>query len=1488
MSTYKSLRSGSSETVALDNGRRQRLGDIWLALLVGFLSVGLSTWVWMNNDDIVAWGMSQGMVGEGSIGTLLGVVRRAAMVSAVLGLGAAGLMVRPVRMGVTTIVRSLARIVRAAYKAASSGLHGLWLAFVAVQRYVWRGITGAARMATVPLGLLWRGLVAIAHASALPLSYLWRGLSAVVGAVVLVLVLMWLGGALVARMVGRTLRWLGTGLAKVLALTASVLAQVLALVLGYIGQGLTAGLGYLRLAATPIAGAISLAATVMWLATAAVTRRMALAVVSLGRVVLSILVLGVMAVPLAVVRATGYGERGARAGTGYVRVAIAPVSKTTAHVLTATRLGSATVARALTSVLQLLALGWVRALVLGVAAVARVVALLLGYAWRGVTVLAHAMGQALRYVWLGVVAVSRIAARLLGYAWIGSVAVSRTGGRLMGYVWASVVVIARVAALVLRHFWRGVVAITRVTTLTLWISARVLARAVGLVLEYVWRGVVAVSRVVARLLGLATKVVAQAAGTGLRYVWIGIVAVSRTVTQLLRYVWIGVVAVSRMVAWLLGYVWIGVVAVARIVARLLGYVWLGVLAVARIVARLLGYVRIGVVAITRIVGRLMVYVWLGLVAIARVVGRLLGYAWIGLAAVARVVAQVLRYVRLSGAVIVLAVARLVGFASKILARTASLMLGYLRLWVVAIARAVASAVAHATVSLLLTIAVVLLHALSGLYTGLTYIGLGLGTAALVGARAARYAWMPIATALGYIGASLITLAGALFRLLRLVVATLGSPLLVGSTVILHFMWLGVSKTARAAGWMIRTLSIGTAMILVMLIRTPGFLLRTAGTGLATSPDVFRAVVWSIRREKGGTEMSDTNLTRERLLPFVMTVLVFFTIGAATVRVLWPAPPEPTVEVVHWATGHLFRDDLLPDMAAAFNERGHRSKSGTRIVVKVVNDPSSLQADDLLSRVTGGGRQEAVCCPASDTPHPDPTIVTPSSAHWLVRVNHEAGRRVVDPDAARPIARAYIGIITYRDMAECLGWPAKEIGYGDLIELRRDPRGWQKYDCAKPSWGPRPLVAFTDPRTSSTGRSVLLALFAMAADKQPEELELSDIESSEVLGRVREFQGLIDHYFIGTTVMNTKIYQGPSFGQFFVMPEDNLIHLHEGTKKAHFGGVKKKAPPIHPGKMVMIYPKEGSMARNNCACIVTAPWVTPEHVEGAEKWIDFIREDEQQRAFMRAGFRPVTDLPLTDPNSKITSEYGLTPSTPKKQMDVALIDPAVANAIDESWETVKRPGIVTFVVDTSGSMLGGKLKQAKDGLIRALDSMAENNQVGFVSFDDTINTHIPVAPIAESGFAIADAVNKLRARGETALYEAIKTGIEMTDAAVGAEEAIRGVVVLTDGRANRCNVRLHDLIKMESSIEEAKIPIFGGCENDPPAVDDAGRRVEKVDMIGAEPAIDTVHDIQVFFIGIGDDADLEVGRMLAEATGAEFQGVSEDDLANVLEEFSGYF
>ena len=639
----------------------------------------------------------------------------------------------------------------------------------------------------------------------------------------------------------------------------------------------------------------------------------------------------------------------------------------------------------------------------------------------------------------------------------------------------------------------------------------------------------------------------------------------------------------------------------------------------------------------------------------------------------------------------------------------------------------------------------------------------------------------------------------------------------------------------------------------------------------------------------GSGKLNLQITRYRLLGaiaavWLVGVAALFALAGETRTV--ETQGEPVV-VTHWSSSHLMREGLLPGMAAQFNQAGHRTSSGRPVVVEVHDVPPALQAKYLVDRVKWGIRRpiwEESGIPI-DPLIPDPTIVTPSSAHWFVNVNHEVGHNVVDLSAAQSIVQPFIGIVTYEDMARCLGWPEKELGYADILALRADPEGWDKYSCAKAEWGRRPLVAYTDPTASSTGRSLLLALYAIAAGKPPEELTVADVYDPKVVSYVKQFQGLIDHYLIGTTVLNTKIYQGPRYGHFFIMPEDNLIHLYEGTERAFINGKKLQPPPISK-PMVMIYPKEGSMPRTNCACIVKGDWVTGEHVDAAQQWIDFIREDVQQRAFMAAGFRPGTDLALTGPSSKINARYGLDPRTPRVVLNPSLIAPAVAAAIDQSWQEVKRPGIVTFVVDTSSSMMGEKLQQATDGLERALDNMARNNKVGLVIFNDAVNTLIPVAPLAENRLKVADAVHEASVSGESALYEAIKAGVEMTDAAPGQADDIRAVVVLTDGRTNRGSTSLDDLIKMMSR-NEVPLQVYEGFPESI-ALDTDGSPVAKEDIIGTGLALKTRYPIQIFFIAIGENADIEVGRMLAEATGAEFQGTTEEDLANLLEEFSKYF
>ena len=129
--------------------------------------------------------------------------------------------------------------------------------------------------------------------------------------------------------------------------------------------------------------------------------------------------------------------------------------------------------------------------------------------------------------------------------------------------------------------------------------------------------------------------------------------------------------------------------------------------------------------------------------------------------------------------------------------------------------------------------------------------------------------------------------------------------------------------------------------------------------------------------------------------------------------------------------------------------------------------------------------------------------------------------------------------------------------------------------------------------------------------------------------------------------------------------------------------------------------------------------------------------------MEAGFRPGSNLSLSDPASRINGKFGLDAEPDTPLLSPEKIDPAVAANIEKAWPEVKRPGIVTFVLDASASMSGTKLEQAKQGMIRALDSMAQNNQVGFLTFSDNVANQIPVAPLTQNRFNIANTIQNMK-------------------------------------------------------------------------------------------------------------------------------------------------
>jgi Mg-chelatase subunit ChlD len=118
-----------------------------------------------------------------------------------------------------------------------------------------------------------------------------------------------------------------------------------------------------------------------------------------------------------------------------------------------------------------------------------------------------------------------------------------------------------------------------------------------------------------------------------------------------------------------------------------------------------------------------------------------------------------------------------------------------------------------------------------------------------------------------------------------------------------------------------------------------------------------------------------------------------------------------------------------------------------------------------------------------------------------------------------------------------------------------------------------------------------------------------------------------------------------------------------------------------------------------------------------------------------------------------------------------------------------PLTVSLVVDTSESMKGAKLEEARRALARFARTIPSSARVHLVLFNDKVT-------VAGRGFSPSDLADRsliLTAGGHTALFDGISRGVALLEGTPGR----RVVVTLTDGMANRGSV------SMEQSLEAAQ-------------------------------------------------------------------------------------
>ncbi|MGI9240075.1 MAG: VIT domain-containing protein, partial [Verrucomicrobiales bacterium] len=142
-------------------------------------------------------------------------------------------------------------------------------------------------------------------------------------------------------------------------------------------------------------------------------------------------------------------------------------------------------------------------------------------------------------------------------------------------------------------------------------------------------------------------------------------------------------------------------------------------------------------------------------------------------------------------------------------------------------------------------------------------------------------------------------------------------------------------------------------------------------------------------------------------------------------------------------------------------------------------------------------------------------------------------------------------------------------------------------------------------------------------------------------------------------------------------------------------------------------------------------------------------------------------------------------------------------LENDGELDTRPRDVIFVIDTSGSMKGESIDQARSGLERCLGMLSERDSFAIVQFANTYSWYAPDLHRAtrDNLDGARRYVANMRAGGGTEMQPALRYALGIP----GREEAVRMVVFLTDGAVGNEEslVRL-----LDSDLGDARVFAFG--------------------------------------------------------------------------------
>jgi Ca-activated chloride channel homolog len=116
--------------------------------------------------------------------------------------------------------------------------------------------------------------------------------------------------------------------------------------------------------------------------------------------------------------------------------------------------------------------------------------------------------------------------------------------------------------------------------------------------------------------------------------------------------------------------------------------------------------------------------------------------------------------------------------------------------------------------------------------------------------------------------------------------------------------------------------------------------------------------------------------------------------------------------------------------------------------------------------------------------------------------------------------------------------------------------------------------------------------------------------------------------------------------------------------------------------------------------------------------------------------------------------------------------------DPSQSVTRAPLSMAIVLDTSGSMEGDKIDEAKDAVIRLVRDMRDDDEVAFVRYSDEAEVVQSLARVGLVRESLVSQIRGIRASGGTAIPRGLSAALNQLDMA--SRSRVRRVVLASDG------------------------------------------------------------------------------------------------------------